>query len=147
MCGVNITENKNSSYCIDINGCCWSWAQAFRPVILFSIGGDLQQIFQWLQALSVVCFHLRLGISTCHMTSFECLWHIHPNLRQIMIYPNMTSKPYMYHILNIAWTGTVFTVYYIYNQNITLFPHYVSLSSICFICWIWGGLTHIKSNT
>ena len=32
MCGVNITENKNSLHCIE---CCWLQAQAFRSVQLY----------------------------------------------------------------------------------------------------------------
>ena len=52
---------KNSLHCIDINGCCWLQAQAFRPLYI-SIHGDLQQIFQWLLYLSLICFHLSLNI-------------------------------------------------------------------------------------
>ena len=32
LCGVNITENKNSLHCTE---CCWLQAQAFRPVQLY----------------------------------------------------------------------------------------------------------------
>ena len=55
---------------------------------------------------------------TCRATSFECLRHIHHNLRQSMTYPSMTLKPYSlsYFEHNSNWYFSIYSLWrYIMN--------------------------------
>ena len=86
MCGVNITENKNSLHCIEI-------AAGYKLKLLdlfsyISIRGNLQQIFQWLLALSVICFHLSLNTFFSHSVYINS-HSMFPHLRRPLDFRNM----------------------------------------------------------
>ena len=79
------------------------------------------------------------GVSTCCVTSFECLQHIHLSLQQGMTDPSMTSKScslsYFEHSSN--WFFSIhslwrYNITSIKNMSIWLKPHFNTLPQLFF---------------